>query len=367
MAGIGGPAGLKGSDDVVLINAAQLSGAQLRAPDRALRCMQLLASHYKQNVRITTYSGVMGEDVVRQCGFVPDLIVGSSKASTTSAKDTCDAVQAFIAAKVDLILFVGGDGTARDVCSVLGDQLPVLGIPSGVKMHSGVFALSPESAYEVIQRMLLGDLVDVQNQEVRDIDERALREGIVNSRYFGEMQVPRDGHFVQQVKSGGAEVEELVLDDIGAELIERLEPDALYLIGAGTTPAVLMQQLNLENSLLGVDVICNEQLLHADVSSLQLENILQEYDGDVFAVLSITGNQGSLIGRGNQQLSPAVLRRIGKENILVVATKTKIKELQGRPLLMDSNDLELDRQWQGFVHVITGYRDTILYPLGLKL
>jgi predicted polyphosphate/ATP-dependent NAD kinase len=367
VAGIGGPAGLKGSDHVELINRARKAGASLRSPERALRCLRLLSQHYLDNISFVTYPAQMGEEISCACGFATQVLTPSQPfdVSTTKASDTIEAVQGFIDVGVDLILFVGGDGTARDVCSVVAEKMPVLGIPAGVKMHSGVFALSPESAFEIIQKMILGQLVDLQAQEVRDIDEDALRQGVVNSRYFGDMQVPCDGEFVQQVKQGGIEVEELVLLDISAELIERLKPGTMYLVGAGTTPAAFMEQLHLPNTLLGTDVVCNDQLLHSDVNAPELERLLEDCHGDVIAILSITGHQGSLIGRGNQQLSPKVLRRIGKDGIWVVATKTKIKSLVGRPLLMDSNDVELDKEWQGFINVITGYHDTILYPLGL--
>lgn len=367
VAGIGGPAGFKGSDHVGLINQARKAGADLRSPARALRCLSLLSQQYLDAVSVITYPAQMGEEVSRDCGFTTQVLSPGQPfdVNTTTASDTIAAVQGFMGVGVDLILFVGGDGTARDICSAVGENVPVLGIPAGVKMHSGVFALSPESAFEVIQKMILGELVDLQAQEVRDIDEDTLRQGVVNSRYFGDMQVPRDGEFVQQVKQSGVEVEELVLLDISAELIERLQPDTLYLVGAGTTPAAFMQQLHLPNTLLGVDVVRNDELIHRDVNAPELEQLLADHEGDVIAILSITGNQGSLIGRGNQQLSPKVLRRIGKGGVWVVATKTKIKSLAGRPLLMDSNDLELDKEWQGFIHVITGYRDTILYPLGL--
>ena len=136
------------------------------------------------------------------------------------------------------------------------------------------------------------------------------------------------------------------------------------MIGAGTTPKALMNELGLHNSLLGVDVVLDEQLVAKDQSATELEALVVDHPGPVVVILSITGGQGSLIGRGNQQLSPAVLRRVGRDNVWVLATKTKIRELEGRPLLMDSNDVQLDREWSGYIEVTTGYHDRILYPLG---
>ncbi|WP_439133693.1 ATP-NAD kinase family protein [Pseudomaricurvus sp.] len=362
-AGIGGPAGLKGSDDRSLVAQALAEGAERRAAGRAQRCLKQLQQAQGELLTVLTCSGQMGEAEARAAGFCP-TVVFTCEDQVSQADDTQQAARLLMQEGVDLLLFVGGDGTARDVCAAVGEQLPVLGIPSGVKMHSGVFAISPEGAAEVVLSMMSGELVDLRLQEVRDIDEAAFREGVVKSRFYGEVQVPECGHFVQSTKDGGREVEELVLDDIAADLRERLEPDVYYLIGAGTTPRALMDELQLPNTLLGIDVICNEEIVAADLSGQQLEGLLQGFDGKVVIILSITGGQGSLIGRGNQQLTPEVLKRVGRDNVWVLATKSKIKTLAGRPLLMDSNDPDLDAAWSGYIPVITGYRDQILYPLG---
>lgn len=360
MAGIGGPTGLKGSDGAETVTQALSKGAELRAEGRALRCLQALQGCASQ-LDIITYAGAMGRDVLDQAGLTA-RVVGEASDSQSCSDDTRRAVQAFIEAGVDLIVFVGGDGTARDVCSVVAETVPVLGIPSGVKMHSGVFAVAPEAAAEVIQHMLQAELVDLHSQEVRDIDEDAFRQGIVKSRYYGDMQVPEVGQFVQQTKEGGREVEELVLDDIAADLIENLEDDTLYLVGPGTTPRALMDQLGLDNTLLGIDMILNEEQVGKDVSGPEIEAYLNDFEGPVIAILTATGRQGCLLGRGNQQLTPAVLSRVGKDNIWVIATKTKITELGGRPLMIDTNEPELDQALSGFYRVVTGYRDAVIYP-----
>lgn len=362
-AGIGGPVGLKGSDNRELVAEALGNGAERRAAGRAQRCLKQLHQVQGEKLTVLTCSGQMGEREARAAGFNPQVHFSCDDAASQAA-DTQQAARALMKAGVDLLLFVGGDGTARDVCAAVGENLPVLGIPSGVKMHSGVFAISPEGAAQVVLSMMSGELVDLRLQQVRDIDEAALRQGVVNSRFYGEMQVPECGHFVQTTKDGGREVEELVLDDIAADLRERLEPDAYYLVGAGTTPRALMDELKLPNTLLGVDVVCNEEVVAADVSGQQLEALLQNFEGKVVIILSITGGQGSLIGRGNQQLTPQVLKRAGRDNVWVLATKSKIRALGGRPLLMDSNDMALDADWKGYIPVITGYHDQILYPLG---
>lgn len=364
-AGIGGPEAFKGSDSIELIANALAQGAPLRAPERALRCLKVLFETAATQISIVTYPGLMGADATSESGFEPTVLGRIDTQGMTNAQDTQTAAKLLLDEGVDLLLFVGGDGTARDICAVVSEQVPVLGIPAGVKMQSGVFAVSPEVAAEVVLNMLVGGLVDLRSQEVRDLDEESYRQGKIKSQYFGELQVPQCGHFVQQTKQGGTEVEELVLDDIAADILEKLEPDVWYLLGAGTSVAAVAEQLGVSNSLLGVDVVCNETLLYRDVSAEQLHQYLQQFTGKVVAVLSVTGGQGSLLGRGNQQLSPWVLRRVGRDNIWALATKTKIRELEGRPLLLDSNDVELDAAWCGYIPVVTGYHDSILYPLGL--
>jgi len=231
-------------------------------------------------------------------------------------------------------------------------------------MHSGVYAITPEAAGEVVCRLVRADLVDIRRQEVRDIDEDAFRRGRVMSRYYGELLVPEEGRFMQQVKDGGREVEALVVDEIADTLMEEMEDDTLYLVGPGSTTAGLMAAMGLDNTLLGVDLVRNGQLLARDVSAGQIEQAVVGFNGPVSIIITPIGGQGMLLGRGNQQLTPAIIRRAGRENLIVVATKTKITELAGRPLMVDSNDPQLDRELAGYVPVLTGYRDRILYPIG---
>lgn len=370
-AGVGGPAGLKGSDDRVSVAKAIASGVEVRASLRAERCLARLATLPASLINVLTCPAPMGAIETSNNGLATKVLARSATffhdASSSCSEDTRHAAAEMLAAGVDLLLFAGGDGTARDICSVIADKIPVLGIPAGVKMHSGVFALSPETAAEIVIAMMMGDLVSVRLQEVRDIDEAALRNGVVNSRYFGEMRVPDFGGFLQASKSGGREDETLVLNDMAAFVREMLEPDTLYFVGAGTTTQALMSELRLPGTLLGVDVVYNEELLAVDVSAAELEDILDHYGSSAVIIISVTGGQGALIGRGNQQFSPSLLRRVGRDRVWALATKTKIKQLQGRPLLLDSNDPLLDQQWQGFITVITGYQDQILYPLGVPL
>lgn len=369
MAGIGGSVALKGSDGVEIVAEALKRGARLRAPERAIRALSVIYEGVgSDSVQLTTYPGPMGEDLAKQCGFDPDVI-GDINFDLTTAADTEAAAAEMSTMGLDLILFVGGDGTARNICNSVPVRQPVLGIPSGVKMHSGVYAITPEMAGELVCRLAKGGLVDVRLQEVRDIDEEAFRQGKVNARYYGELLVPEEGQFMQHVKSGGREVESLVLEDIAASLIEEMEDDALYIIGPGSTTRGLMEVLGLENTLLGVDLVKNRELLALDVTAAEIEAaIAKEAEAKeahkAKIVITPIGGQGHILGRGNQQLTPHVIRQVGKENLIIIATKTKITELNGRPLLVDTNDPALDRALSGYIPVITGYRDQILYPIG---
>lgn len=363
LAGIGGPAALKGSDGVAAAEASR-KGAGLRAPERAARALDVIFHTLGGDaVAVLTCPGLMGESVARHCGFVPELVCETDPLNTRP-EDTEQAARMLEDKGVDLLLFVGGDGTARNICNAVSPHQPVLGVPAGVKMHSGVYAVTPEAAGEVVCRLVRAELVDIRLQEVRDIDEVAFRQGRVMSRYYGELLVPEEGRFMQQVKDGGREVEALVVDEIADTLMEEMADDTLYLVGPGSTTAGLMAAMGLDNTLLGVDLVRGGQLLAADVSATQIERELGAFSGPVSIIITPIGGQGILLGRGNQQLTPDIIRRAGRGNLVVVATKTKITELAGRPLMVDSNDPQLDRELAGYVPVLTGYRDRILYPIG---
>ncbi|MFT5579885.1 MAG: putative polyphosphate/ATP-dependent NAD kinase [Paraglaciecola psychrophila] len=303
----------------------------------------------------------MGADCALELGLKVQVV--GRRDEPASAADTVAAARTLRDLDVDLLLFAGGDGTARDIVRAVGDSQPVLGIPAGVKMHSGVYAISPLAAGAIVERLINGGLVDIALAEVRDIDEQAFREGAVRARFYGELLVPREGGFLQQVKSSGREVEPLTLQDIGADIVESMDDDCLYFIGPGSTAAAVMTELGLDNTLLGVDAVKAGVLVAADLSEQGIMQQLAIHSGAATIVLTAIGGQGHIIGRGNQQFSPAVIRSVGIENIVIVATKTKIRELEGRPLLVDSGDLELDQQLAGFRPVITGYHDAIIYAV----
>jgi predicted polyphosphate/ATP-dependent NAD kinase len=362
LAGLGGPLAMKGSDGLDI--SAVPNSDRGRAGTRALRCLAKISEEVATKVTVFGFEGDMSANSAGagEVAGLPFVSVGCPEsASQTTSSDTQSAALALSAAGVDLLLFVGGDGTARDICSAIGLATPCLGVPAGVKMHSGVYAVSPESAADIVLALVSGGLVELGEGEVRDIDEEAFRAGVVRSKYFGELLVPRLGGFLQHVKSGGREQEELVLADIAEHITEGMEAETLYVIGPGSTTEAIMTHLGLENTLLGFDAVLNNELLASDLSADQLATLVSERAGPVKAVITAIGGQGHILGRGNQQLTPALIRAIGRENFIIIATKTKISGLGGRPLLVDSNDPELDAEWQGYISLVTGYRDVIMY------
>lgn len=354
-AGLGGSVGLKGSDGLETRAEALAKGATPRAFERSCQAINIVRP-YASEISWLTAAGAMGESTLKECGFEAEVVYQPELSDDSSAEDTQRAVQAFMEAQADLIVFAGGDGTARDVCAQLGEQLPVVGIPAGVKIHSGVYAVTPTAAGRVLEQLVKGELTTLRSADVMDIDEDAFRQGTVQARRYGEMQVPGELEYMQAVKMGGKESDELVLTDIADDVIESMEDDALYVMGSGSTVAAVMEQLGLPNTLLGVDVICNQQLVAQDVSASELEKLLSEYP-EKYLVITLIGGQGHIFGRGNQQLSPQVIRAIGRDNIRLLATKTKLKALSGRPLRVDTGDTDLDREFSGFMAVTTGYHD----------
>ena len=362
LAGLGGSRGLKGSDGSVVRELADNLSEQelLRSNDRAKRALEKLVGI--EELQILTWGGAMGADLARSLGL-EHRVLGQGRDAISSQADTREAAAAMLEAGVDVLVFAGGDGTARDIYDIVGDRLPVLGIPAGVKMHSGVFAVSPEAAGELLLELCRAGLVGLRSQEVRDIDETAFREDVVRSRFYGDMLVPGEGRYLQHTKIGGRESQELVAADIAAWFAEQIEPEILYLVGPGSTTAAVMEELGLGNTLLGVDAIKAGVVLCADANEQQLLELLAEHDGPAQILVTAIGGQGHLFGRGNQQFSPAVIRAVGLGNIRVLAAKSKISNLEGRPLLVDTNDPQLDAQLCGYREIITGYDDRILYPV----
>jgi predicted polyphosphate/ATP-dependent NAD kinase len=352
-AGMGGPVALKGTDG--LAEEARRRGGVPRAPQRAVRALRSLQA-VAPDSRLVTCAGSMGEDEARSAGLQPDAVL--PVASVTTARDTRRAASAMLDMGIDLLLFVGGDGTAADIEATVGRRLAVLGIPAGVKMHSGVFAQTPESAGLLAGRFLASHSVQVAPREVADVDEDLLRSGVLAPRLVGYLDVPQDRTLIQHPKRRAPPDREQRLN-VGQGVLDALPAGALIAVGPGTTAGAVMEIRGLPHTLLGFDLVRDHRLVGADVS----ESDLLAHADELFVVLAPIGGQGSLLGRGNQQLTPAVLRRIDKERLLIVATRDRIASLSGRPLVVDLDDLNLAAALAGMHRVVVGPGRTIVYPV----
>ena len=362
VAGIGGPAGLVGSDGRATQQQARERGATERSGDRAVAALSVIAETNPQT-RVLTVAGAMGEDAVRRAGLAPVLVPhaeeGTSGRDTTGA-DTTAAARDLAAAGASLVLFAGGDGTARDVARGLPVGTAALGIPAGVKMYSGVFGVSPRAAGAVASQWLAAKLPLV-DREVLDVDEAALRSTRVEPRLFGMLSVPYMSGRTQARKASSSAGDVGQLREAALGVVAQLRPGVRYLLGPGGTLAQVAQVLGVEKTQLGVDVLLGGEIVLPSASEHDLLAEIQR--GPSKAVGTIIGGQGFLLGRGNQQLSARVVRALGNDPLIVVATPQKLIDLAGRPLLVDTGDPDLDASLAGFVRVTTGRTGRSIYPV----
>jgi predicted polyphosphate/ATP-dependent NAD kinase len=356
IAGMGGRCGLKGTDGADILAQACALGAVPEAPDRAVTALKQLAA-LKDDVEIVTVSGEMGEAEARAVGFTPTVLYATNGDATTS-DDTRHAAAVLADAGVDLILFAGGDGTARDVYASVGEGQICLGVPAGCKIHSGVYGINPRNAGELAALYLQGRVGKTKHAEVMDIDEDAFRQGRVSAELYGYLEVPADEARVQGGKAGRAQSDENALDSIAFYLGDHLDAATLSILGTGSTLFGVKRRLGIDGTLLGVDVARGRELIARDVTERQLLELLGPA-GSVAAkiVVTVIGGQGYIFGRGNQQLSPRVIERVGRDNIIVVATKAKIAALGGRPLLVDTGSEETNTMLCGYMRVVVDYHE----------
>ncbi|QNL43387.1 ATP-NAD kinase family protein [Oscillibacter hominis] len=356
IAGMGGSVGLKGTDG--MYEEAVRRGAVRKANDRAAAALKALLP-LKDDLLVLCASGEMGEDLAKKLGFRVQVVY-TTCTQESSASDTIAAARAMKDA--DLLLFAGGDGTARDVVSAVGSQKVALGIPAGVKIHSPVYAIRPEAAGSLALNYLKGGCAQTREAEVVDIDESAYREGRVSTSLYGYLQVPYERRFLQSSKAPSPLSEHSQQVNIAWEMIDQMKPDLYYLVGPGSTTKTLMDVLGLPDTLIGVDLILNKQLVQSDLCE---QDILRRMDErETHLIITPTGGQGFLLGRGNQQLSAAVMRRIGRERLHVLATQEKLFHLQGSPLLVDTGDSEVDDMLSGYVRVIINYMEEQICKIG---
>ena len=360
VAGIGGRVGLKGSDGAEIQAAAIARGAAAEAPVKAETALRSLKAEAPAgSFRLLTAVAEMGETAVLGAGLDYEA-VGKIVPGRTTAADTVAIAGMMKEKGIDLLLFAGGDGTARNICEAVDIDLPVIGIPAGVKIHSAVYAVNPVNAGRAAASFCAEETVRCREGEVMDIDEEAFREGRVTARLYGYLKVPQYRDYIQSMKSGGySEKNELAA--IAAEIVETMAANAVYLIGPGTTTRAVTERLGLPSTLLGFDAVKNNVLIGSDLSEADLYELVTKEDCHL--VLTVIGGQGHLFGRGNQQLSPRILRALGMERITVIATKSKLYDLLPASLVSDTGDEELDQAFCGYVRVVTGYHDAVIFPV----
>ncbi len=358
VAGMGGAVGLKGTDGEAILEEAIALGAKPIAAQRAETFLTELTPA-KGSLKLIVGAGDMGENTAEKCGFTCKA-VGEGKKETTS-EDTANIAKAMVEAGVDLLVFCGGDGTTRDIQKAVDMKIPVLGVPTGVKMHSALFAVSPQAAARVAIRFLWGGL-PLREAEVMDVDEEAFRQGHLSAELYGYMLSPFEPHLIQGNKMASPMTENEVENQaaIAIYIIEQMQPDTIYIIGPGTTTRTVADLLDQKKTLLGVDLFHNKQIIAHDVNEKQ---ILQAINGKtVRIIVTPIGGQGFIFGRGNQQISAQVIRKVGLQNIIVIATKSKLGRLKA--LRVDTGDTELDGQFrrQG-IRVVTDYKTTQEMPV----
>jgi len=350
IAGMGGSVGLKGTDGRDILDRARALGAQPVAPARALRALRRLAA-LAPGTSLLGCAGAMGGNVAAQADL-PFTPLAHAVDATTAA-DTRAAAQELRARGVPLILFAGGDGTARDILDAVGDAVPMLGIPSGVKMHSAVFAISPEAAGQLAALVAAdhGGKITFREAEIMDIDEEAMRTARVSARLHGYGRMPFERHLVQSAKAGGA-AEDAALASVCREIAAEMRPGVVYILGPGTTTQRILGHLGLAGTLLGVDAVLDGKLEGRDLAAEQVAALVRGRPARI--IVSVIGGQGYIFGRGNQQIGADVIRAVGRDNIIVVATQHKLASIGGGRLLVDTGDRALDEELGGYIRVRTG-------------
>ena len=342
IAGMGGRVGLKGTDG--LYEEALRRGAKEIAAQRAKEFLKEIDG---EEITFLTASGKMGEEVINDFKFRYRVVYHASE--ITTANDTKNACVEFMEMGAELIIFVGGDGTARDVVEVVNSKTPILGVPSGVKMYSSVFCVKPVKCGEIVKKFLRNE-VKFKDAEVLDINEEAYRNNRLEIKLYGFARVPYIQGYVQNSKSEYyGEEEEEDKEAIAEFFAENLEKDVLYILGAGTTVKKIADKLNVEKTLLGVDAYYNGKIIARDLDEKGILKLLERYPRAKLVVTPI-GSQGFVFGRGNQQISENVLKKIGKDNIMIVATPAKIRDID--KLRFDLEDCEFIK---GYYKVLVGY------------
>ncbi|MHA1506897.1 MAG: ATP-NAD kinase family protein [Candidatus Asgardarchaeia archaeon] len=354
VAGMGGAVGLKGTDGIGTYLKALKLGAKPIAPLKARRFFKRLLDLVDvKTLEFYTYDGKMGASICKEFNANFKVVGRPKNPDLTTADDTKDALIKILNLRPSIIVFVGGDGTAVDVYSIIGDKLPVIGIPSGVKVYSGVFAASPEYAADLLFSFMKGEC-EVRYEEVLDIDEDAFRRDELRVKIFGRMRIPYEAFLIQGTKTPTPSSDKIDQLAIAEYFLENMEKGTLYLMGPGTTVKTIMDAMGIKGTLLGVDAIFNGEVVGKDLNEAEIRSLIKRYD-KVKIVVSPIGRQGFIFGRGNQQFTPEVLEEVGIENVIILATPSKVGEIKF--LRVDTPSADFDRKIKGkYLRVIVGRR-----------
>ncbi|MBD3254014.1 MAG: ATP-NAD kinase [Candidatus Lokiarchaeota archaeon] len=354
IAGMGGSVGLKGTDG--LVEKAIELGAEPITPHRMKELIRNIKS--KEEIFFLVAPKNMGEQIVKDSDFQFKVVGEVSK--KTSAEDTKRIAKLMIEKGIELLIFCGGDGTARDIYDAIDLKIPVIAIPSGVKMFSSLFALNPRAAAKMIQSFV--DHSETVEKEVLDIDEDAFREGKLDAKLYGYLRVPK----VQNLIQGGKQTSKVSKsatenkEEIAQQIVENMEDDVIYFLGPGTTVKAITDRLELPKTLLGIDALFDKRIVGEDVNEEGILKLLKKHP-KAKIVVSPIGGQGFIFGRGNKQFTAEVIRKIGKENIVVVSTEDKVK---GLPCLrVDTGELEVDNDLKGYIKVLVGYHEELVMEI----
>jgi predicted polyphosphate/ATP-dependent NAD kinase len=357
IAGVGGPLALHGSDRELAAKALGL-GAQPHAAGRMVSALVSLRREAKGPLEVVAGEGAMGEDAAREAGLTVVSVLPRATAGTrTSAADTRLAAESAAKHPVDLLLFAGGDGTATDVAVAVGDSTPVLGVPSGVKMHSGVFAIDPERAGRIAAAFLAStpprstrtaDVLDVVGDDV--------------ARPIAHVVTPRSTG-IQNPKAVSPGSDGAVVA-LGHDLADAMEPGRLYLIGPGMSAGTVLDALSLQGSVSGVDAVIDGRLVARDATERELLDLVSTHAGTRL-VLGVVGGQGFLLGRGNQQISRRVLTHIEPDDVIIVAAHDKIAALTPPVLHVDLGADAGELSLQGYRTVRTSPTRSVVMRVGI--
>ncbi|WP_435363711.1 ATP-NAD kinase family protein [Haloarchaeobius sp. DYHT-AS-18] len=340
IAGMGGRVGLKGTDGKV--DEARARGATERAPGRAVEALSALRAAATDDLTVFTAAGGLGADECAEAGLDAAVVYHPEDAGSTgdtTAADTRAAVRAFLDEGVDLVFFVGGDGTAVDVAETINDagsDVPMLGVPAGVKIYSSVFGVTPKDAGRIA-----ATFDRVADREVNDIDEDAYRGGEVHTELKAVVRVPVADAVQSSKQVGGGTIESLA-----GGFASETDPDVTYVLGPGSTVGAIKRQLGFEPSPLGVDVWRDGEVLVRDGTEAEILAALGDRNE---VVVSPIGGQGFIFGRGNHQISPDVIRQ---STVTVVASREKLDGVG--VLRVDTDDEAVDESLRGWQKVRVG-------------